>query len=313
MIRGLKPPLTEDQLRPLEPECERVQFYDPLREVELDHVAALLEQAPHVTLRAFGRAATDLEFLRHFPRLRRLEIDLFSLRHLEGLSYLRTDLEALAIGSMSQDSYGKLDLAPIARFGELRELALRAHKRNIEVISQLAHLERIMLRSITLPDLSLLLPARGLRSLDLKLGGTKNLGLLGEFPSLRYLELWRILGLDDLGPVSECTSLQHLFLQDLPRVARLPDLSLLTSLRRITLWHLKALSDLKPLMQAPALTELVLIDMPRIGVDEISPLASHPTLARAHVGLGSASRNAAAAQVLGLPPADWARDSFRFV
>ncbi|MGH2352733.1 MAG: hypothetical protein ACRDJN_14090, partial [Chloroflexota bacterium] len=47
-----------------------------------------------------------------------------------------------------------------------------------------------------------MLPLHRLRSLDLKLGRTKDLRLLPEIGHLRYLELWRVKGLADLDPVA---------------------------------------------------------------------------------------------------------------
>ena len=69
-----------------------------------------------------------------------------------------------------------------------------------------------------MPDLSLLLPLTGLRSLDLKLGGTRDLGLLPRLGELRYLELWMIRGLTDITAVGRIPSLRALFLQALRQV-----------------------------------------------------------------------------------------------
>ena len=49
----------------------------------------------------------------------------------------------------------------------------------------------------------MLLPLTRLLSLDIKLGGTTNLGLLPRIGRLRYLELWLIRGLADIGPVGD--------------------------------------------------------------------------------------------------------------
>jgi hypothetical protein len=70
--------------------------------------------------------------------------------------------------------------------------------KNLDVVSGLTLLEELTLRSITLPDLSLLLPLPRLLSLELKLGGAKDLSLLPRIGQLRYLELWLVKGLSDL-------------------------------------------------------------------------------------------------------------------
>jgi internalin A len=148
----------------------------------------------------------------------------------------------------------------------------------MEVIAQLESLEELTLWSVTLPDLSILVPLRRLRSLVLKLGGTSNLALLPELAPLACLELWKIRGLDDLSPVAELESLQYLFLQDLTRVTSLPDMSRMVSLRGVHIQTLKGLTDLTPLLTAPALEELQIFNMTHLPAEAFAPLASHPTL-----------------------------------
>jgi hypothetical protein len=83
------------------------------------------------------------------------------------------------------------------------------------VISGLGELRSVTLRSITLPDLSLLAVLPKLRALDLKLGGTKNLALLPELQGLEYLELWMVKGLSDLAPIRNASSLRQLAVVDM--------------------------------------------------------------------------------------------------
>jgi hypothetical protein len=106
-----------------------------------------------------------------------------------------------------------IDLRILGRFPSLRWLYLEKHQKGIETISQLTRLDDPTLRSITLPDLSPLLPLEALRSFDLKLGGTNDLALLPRVGQLRYLELWRIRGLSDVSAVGSLLHLRHLFLQ----------------------------------------------------------------------------------------------------
>jgi len=143
-----------------------------------------------------------------------------------------------------------------------------------------------------------------LLSLDLKLGGTKDLGLLAGIGRLRYLELWQIRGLEDISAVGDLTELQHLFLRSLRRVERLPDMRQLTKLRRVTLESMEGIGDLRPLAGAPALEELLLIAMRHITLDDLAFLQGHPTLQAALIGLGSTGRNAAAQLLVGVPTVD---------
>jgi hypothetical protein len=175
----------------------------------------------------------------------------------------------------------------------------------VEVISGLTELGELTLRSMTLPDLSLLVPLESLRSLDIKLGGTNDLGLLPRIGRLHYLELWRIRGLSDVSTIGSLPHLRHLFLQTLPHVTALPDFAAARALRRIELETLKGIRDLRPLATAPALEELLLADMPQLEPDDLQPLVGHPTLRAVTAHLGGAKRNAEAKALLGLPEVDF--------
>jgi hypothetical protein len=205
-----------------------------------------------------------------------------------------------------------LDLSILGRFRSLRTLYVEGQTKNIEVISRLSALEDLTLRSITLPDLSLLLPLHRLLSLDIKLGGTKDLNLLPRVGALRYLELWLIKGLSDISAVGELPQLRYLFLQALKQVDRLPDLSKCMALRRVHLEAMKGLRDLKPLTTAPRLEELVLIDMPHLKPDDLRPLVGLPQLKAVSYGLGSLRKRDEARALIGLPEVedkfDWRED-----
>jgi hypothetical protein len=176
------------------------------------------------------------------------------------------------------------------------------------VISELTALERLSIRSITLPDLSLMLPLRKLVALEIKLGGTTDLQLLPRIGEVRYLELWLIRGLDDIRPIGQMGSLRSVFLQALKRVERLPDFSGAPSLRRVHLMQMKGLRDLRPLATAPAIEELLLVEMPHLELDDLRPLRDIPGLRAVTLGLGS-RKNEAATAMLDLPPVteplDW--------
>ena len=149
-------------------------------------------------------------------------------------------------------------MAPLARFVALRRLHLEGQTRDLDVVGQLHTLTSLTLRSITLPDLSLLLPLNRLRALDLKLGGTRNLALLPQVGALQYLELWLVRGLHDLSPVGDVPTLEYLFLQALKQVDALPSFANCTRLTRLHLEAMKGLVDLTPLLTAKALTQLTI-------------------------------------------------------
>lgn len=299
-IRIVTSPVERAMVRPLD-DVAVVQFPAPLTAREYRRVARLLAKNPDVTLRAYGSKFSDVDFLEHFPMVRRFQVDYaYQLESLDGLRHLSTDLESLVLGETR--SARQFSLTLLRRFPNLRTLYLEKHAKDIEVIGELQHLEDLTLRSITLPDLSALVPLRNLLSLDLKLGGTNDLSLLPQIGRLRYLELWQIRGLEDLSPIADLEHLQYLFLQSLTRVTKLPDMSGLPKLRRVVIDTLKNLTDLTPLRDAPALEQLLLVAMRHIRLEHVQCLAGHPTLSEAVFGLGSVKRNAAALELVGVAP-----------
>jgi hypothetical protein len=309
-FRQVASPLTDDMLRPSITGRGVVQFNKSLTDEDFIRLGEWMRQYPDMMLRAYGsydRSIRDLEFLRFFPTLRRFDADALhaSITSLDGLRHLPAGLSELAIGETTP----RLDLSILGRFADLESLWLEGHTKHIEIVSALTRLERLSLRSITLPDLSLLLPLRSLQSLEIKLGGTTDLRLLPDIGRIRYLELWLVRGLDDVEPIGRMASLRYVFLQALKRVERLPDFGGAPNLRRVHLQQMKGLRDLRPLATARALEDLVLIEMPQLKLDDLRPLLEIPTLRGVSLGLGSVRRNEAAGEMLGLPPAsrtfDW--------
>lgn len=299
-VRQLAPPLTRDQLRPLDPRCRAVQFSEPLSDAELVEVAKLLQGYRDVTLRVYGhyQRGCDLELLRHFPFLRRFQVDVFDLGDFRGLRHLPDNLEYLGLGRTRSRT---VSLAVLGRFQDLRELYIESHKKDIDVIARLSSLQDLTLRSITLPDLALLKSLNELRSLDIKLGGTRDLGLLPEIGHLRYLEIWMVKGLSDLSPIGGMRDLQYLFLQAIKNVQNIPSLKSLALLRRVHIETMKGITDLSGIAQAPRLEELLVVDMPHLQPEALRPFVDHPTLKRASVGLGSLRKNRDVKELLGLP------------
>jgi hypothetical protein len=310
-IRELKTPVTEGQLRPLDGRCRVVQFSEPLTDSDFKRVAEFMRDYPTVTFRVYGHYAEgcDLEFLRYFDFLRRFQVDVFNLKDFSGFNYLTHDLEFLGLG---QTQGKKHSLRFLERFAPLRELYIEGHQKDIDVIGQLVKLENLTLRSITLPDLSILKPLARLLSFDLKLGGTKDLGLLPGIGKLRYLEVWMVKGLSNLNFISDIHTLQYLFLQALKGVTTLPSFQGLPLLRRVHLETMKGLNDLRSVADAPTLEELLILDMRHLEPDTLRPFMGHPTLKHATVRLGSIRKNEAVRQLLGLPEVSSVERGFTF-
>jgi hypothetical protein len=313
-IRAVGSPLTDEMLRPFNARNGVVQFQSMMTDPDFRRLAEWLRAYPHLRLRAYGSydgSIASLEFLQHFPFVHRFAADALyhSLQSLDGLRHLPDDLDELTIGWTKN----KLDLSVLRRFTDLKTLYLEGQTKGIEVLSELRRLEDLTLRSITLPDLTLLLPLDNLLALDLKLGGTRDLGLLPRVGKLRYLELWMVKGLTDISAIGHLPNLRYLFLQALRRVEALPDLRQALDLRRVHLETMKGIRDLGPLATAPALEELLLVDMGHLQPEDLRVLAGLPKLKAVTAGLGSLKKNHAAEALLGLPDTKQLKGDWREV
>ncbi len=292
----------EPDWRPLQADERFVQFGRGGDDDFHRRVGRLVGDRTDVVTRYFDyggvTGAQDLDFLRLMPQIRRFRVDAYALRSLDGLRFLRDDLAELSIGWTAKP----LALAPIARFELLTTLAIERQHRGIDLISGFTRLEDLTLRSMTLPDLSLLLPLTNLRSLDIKLGGTKDLRLLPEIGRLEYLELWQILGLVDVDAIGDVVTLDHLFLQSLKRITRLPSFRRLERLRTVYLERLPGITDLSGVAEAPALDVLRLVDFRHASAEIVRPFIGHPTLREATWGFGTMARQLAARDMVPLDP-----------
>jgi hypothetical protein len=313
--RDVRSPLTDEMLSPFPTPTGSVVISTLLTDSDFVRLAEWFRGCPHLSLRVGsdkpGGSITDLEFLRFFPFIRHFGVVtvFHSLRSIEGLRHLSPELESLDIAATK----ARLDLSVLEKFSRLKTLGLEGQTKGIGTISRLTALEDLTLRSVTLPDLSLLLPMTGLLALDIKLGGTKDLSLLPRIGKLRYLELWMVEGLTDISAVGRLPHLRFLFLQALRRVETLPDLSMDKELRRIHLRTMKGLRDLRPLATAPALEQLTLIDMVHLQPEDLQPLVGLLNLKGVTAGLGSARKNRAVEEILKLPEAGWPEGGWRDV
>jgi hypothetical protein len=298
-----------DGVTELPSETRVVQFRRRPTDDQFRHLSALLEGRPDIRLRAYlGSDITDLEFLRFFVGLRSFQVDAIweGLTSVDGLRHVSASLESLAIGRTRRP----MPLAVLGQLDALRSLWIEGPHRDLDVLAELSKIERLTLRSITLPDLGLLTGLDRLRSLTLHLGGTNDLALLPRLGRLDDLEIWHIRGLVDVTPIGSATGLKRLFLQAQPQVRALPDLSRLTQLTEVTLHTMKGITDLSPLAALPALAKLILIAMPHLPPESLRPLVGHPTLRRGLWNIGSMRKTYQAHDILPVAPepygyADW--------
>lgn len=312
-IREVKSPVTQDQLIPLDEKCRVVQFSSPLNESDHEKLSELVKKYPTVSFRVYGHydkgQLKDLKFLKYYPFVRKFQVDVFEISSIEGIEQLSNDLEYLVFCETRR----RFSLNFLQKFKNLRELIIGRHAKDIETLSVLTNLERLTLCSITLKDLSILLPLKKLWWLAIKLGGTKNLSLLPQLERLKYLELWMIRGLEDISRISGIKKLQYLFLQDLKNVNALPDFSKCPDLKRIVIENMKGLSDLSPLRSAANLEELIVISGNNFQPANFTPLKDHRSLKRVMIGLGSMRKNKLVSEILNLPTPEYSKFDFTLV
>ncbi len=310
-FREITSPINESQLRPLDRRCTRVQFCGPLTEKDLEKLATFLVAYPHIELRMYGdfRRNCNLRFLKHFPFVRRLSIEAFNLSDFDGIDAVSDELESLTIGQTKSKRHS---LQFLTRFSKLQTLEVESHSKDLDVIGEIKSLENLTLRSITLPDLSILLPLKSLLSLSIKLGGTNNIELLPKVGKLRFVKFWMVRGLADLTPIANVSTLQFLYLHALKHVETLPSLRPLRRLRRVNLIGMKGLAELNSVANAPNLEELVAFEMPNLEPHNFEPFVGHKKLKHVLIEIGSRKKSEAAEELLNLPDCDLVGDGFEF-
>ena len=132
-IRKIKPPLKKDQLRPLDPRCNVVQFEDPLSDSEFKKLADFMRGYPKVPLRVYGHYGNgcNLDFLKYFSFLHYFIVDVYDLHDIDGFQYLPDNLESL---SFSNTRSKRFSLSFLSRFQSLRQLYIESHKKDIDVL-----------------------------------------------------------------------------------------------------------------------------------------------------------------------------------
>jgi hypothetical protein len=251
------------------------------------------------------REVNGLDEIKNLEKLRGLSLDIYNLDSFDILYEVPETIESLLLGSTKSK---KPNLSPLVRLTNLKELYIEGQQKGIEVLSKLTNLEDLTLRSITTDNLDYLIPLSNLWSLDIKLGGIKDLSAIAGMKNIKYLELWQIRGLSDISVISSLLGLQNLFLQSLPNITKLPSFDYLKSLRRIVIENMKGLIDISSLETAPVLEEFIHTEASNMHPEDYISLLKNPSLKMASVGMGSNKKNEAFSklcQVNGISPFKW--------
>lgn len=177
--------------------------------------------------------AVNYEYLCEIPNLKALHLDLFDCRDYSFINNLSPKIEELLLFADSMSGTVKFDCKWLLQYKELHSLYLgKKAKKNLECVSQISKLKNLSLRGIKVDDFSFM-KALHLESFALLWCSNTDLTGLGELHSLRELELWRIMKLDNLDFISSLVNLETLKLTDLKHITALPDLSKLKKLANI--------------------------------------------------------------------------------
>ena len=232
--------------------------------------------------------ASSIERLAGLEKLESLSVGIYALENFDFLREITAGLRELALATTKSK---KPRLDELGRFHSLQRLYLEGQQRGIEVLSSLTTLERLTLRSISTNDLGYLERLDRIWSLEVKLGGIRDLSALEGKNCLKYLELWQIRGLRDLSLISSLSGLQYVFLHALRNVIAIPDLSRLLKLRRLSLENMKALVDVSALWSSPSLTEFIHVSANNMQPEQYEGIGKISTLERVLVGFGSKKKN----------------------
>ncbi|MEN7550806.1 hypothetical protein AAG747_22990 [Rapidithrix thailandica] len=294
------------------PRTKTIQFVDPLDNTEIDLLERIVfSKRPDITLRIYGHTCDLTKYIDNIPSLRNISADcLMDAKGIESVIRLR-NLETLGVGIFNLDNFDFLnDINPnikalylhqtrskkpkiecINRFTDLEYLYLEGQQKGCESINQLKKLKKVILRSISTPNLDYLQGLKELWSVDIKLGGIKNFDALKTLPNLKYLELWQVRGLGDLSFISDLMSLQNLCIRSLKQVQKLPVLENSSALRRIYLENLKGLKDLSSVKSAPALEEFIYVLAQNQVPEKLIPILGNSKLKSIFCRFGSIKKN----------------------
>jgi hypothetical protein len=233
-------------------------------------------------------SAVGIEHVAALENLEEIHIAIFSLESFDFLSSLPNGLKSLTLGPTKSR---KPHLKGLGRFHSLRKLGLAGQQNGIAALADLHGLEQVSLRGISTPGLEYLSGLHCLWSLDIMLGGIRNLSAISGNVNIKHLQLCRIRELFDIGVISSLVGLQFLDLRELRHVTDIPDLSRLIRLRKVVLDNMKGLKDVRAIGKAAALEEFLHIAAQGFLPKPYFDLLNKPSLRQAAIGFCSKRKN----------------------
>ncbi len=216
-----------------------VQFSDALYSTELleslNDLCSVFGTQLEVRFFGFYGGSFDASVLAHLPEVRSLSVDcmrhirnedeitrLPQLEHLtlgvyeldepEFLSTL--PLERLTLLSISENRKRDFNLAPLGRCGDLKDLYIHGHTKQIATLANLPQVQALRLSGMPKrQELPFVSDMAGLKSLSLLLGGRQSINEV-HHPSLEELSIVRVRSLETLGELARFPALRRLHVED---------------------------------------------------------------------------------------------------
>jgi hypothetical protein len=280
-----------DPWRPLHEACVRLSIQKPKDGAQMRRLAELWNGRRDVELRLLGFSAEDLEFLRDFSGLEKLNVQVPVIKDIDGLRHVAESLTEFSLASTTT----RLSLKSVAACTLLESLHIQNHVKDFDALRSLHSLSYLGIPGISLPDLSSLLPFKHLRSLFLGFCKPIDLGLIGNFAELEAMNIVKMNNLPDLASLRLARNLRRIELAWLPHVVTLPVFSKFDNLEEFEIESMKSLCEITSIAAAPAIRYLGLWDCRGLTPESFKCPIGHPKLKRLNFGVGRLKDNKAIA------------------
>jgi protein phosphatase 1 regulatory subunit 7 len=194
----------------------------------------------------------DLSCLKELEKIEKFYFGVYNFNQFDFLSFKNLySLKELRLG----ETKIKFDLNHIKNFDSLYKLDLVNQSKNIEKISDVESITELGLSSMKNVDLTFLNNFQKLKKLHILLGGIKSLSDI-KIPTLNYLTLIRIRGLENIGDISRFKNLQYLQIEDQIKLESVEIKNEQNQLVRLLIHNCKGLKHINGIENLKSLTDL---------------------------------------------------------
>ncbi len=235
--------------------------------------------------------AENLECVETLKCLEDFSLGVFELKNKKILNHLPyAKLTELCVEECRTTA---LDLAPLENAVNLEVLKLYGHKKNIDVVGQLAGLSELVINPKKGLDLDFVNRLSKLKALKFVLGGLEEFDAI-SLPELDQLAVTRVHGLTSLGDLARFPNLRQLLVQDQKRLGSIQFSDKSKRLANVGIVNCKTLASLPGLNTLMALESLS-VGETKLNVDDLKLPAN---LTHMTFYTGSTSGNLAAEETI---------------